>query len=140
MSIVRDGMLSDPTALSATASAQEAAEHLVRPDVRAVLVVDDAGALVGVVTPDSLVEHVVAAGLDPRTTPVSAAAEPPPLTLDADLSLDDGYRLLEENEVERAPVTEQGRLVGVLSRSVVQRRLAEEEPPADEDVEPAPYS
>ena len=70
MSLVRDGMLSDPTALPATASAQEAAKHLVRPDVRAVLVVDEAGTLVGVVTPDALVEHVVAAGLDPSTTPV----------------------------------------------------------------------
>ena len=55
------------------------------------------------------------------------------LTIDADLPLDDGYRLLEEAEVERAPVVEQGRLVGVLSRSVVQRRLAEDEPPADEE-------
>ena len=132
MSLVCDGMLSDPIALPATASAQEAAEHLVRPDVRAVLVVDEAGILVGVVTPDALVERVVAEGLDPRTTPVSRAAAPPALTLDADLPLDDGYRLLEEAEVERAPVTEQGRLVGVLSRSVVQRRLAEDEPSADE--------
>src|SRR6266508_1780286 len=120
MTLVRDGMLSDPAALPATASAQEAAEHLIRPDVRAVLVVDGAGALVGVVTPDSLVEHVVAAGLDPRTTPAAVAAARPPLVLDADQLLDDGYRLLEEAEVERAPVVEQGRLVGVLSRSVVQ--------------------
>jgi CBS domain-containing protein len=135
MTLVRDGMLSDPAALPATASVQEAAEHLVRPDVRVVLVVDDAGTLVGVVTPDSLVERVVAAGLDPRSTPVSEAAVAPPLVLDADLSLDDGYRLLEEAEVERAPVIEQGRLVGVLSRSVVQRRLAEDEPPDEEQAE-----
>jgi CBS domain-containing protein len=138
VSLVRDGMLSDPTALPATASAQEAAEHLIRPDVRAVLVVDDAGVLVGVVTPDALVEHLVAEGLDPRTTPVSRAVVPPALTLDADLPLDEGYRLLEEAEVERAPVLEAGRLVGVLSRSVVQRRLAEEEePPPEPDASPA---
>ena len=133
VTLVRDGMLSDPTALAADASAQEAAEHLMRPDVRAVLVVDSDGTLVGVVTPDSLVEHVVAAGLDPRSAHVSAAAVEPALVLEADASLDDGYRLLEEAEVERAPVLEQGRLVGVLSRSVVQRRLAEDEPPPEDD-------
>ena len=133
VTLVRDGMLSDPIALQASVSAQQAAEHLVRPDVRVVLVIDEAGALVGVVTPDSLVEHVVAAGLDPSATPVSVAAVPPQLTLDADMSLDDGYRMLEEAEVERAPVIEQGRLVGVLSRSVVQRRLAEDELPHDEE-------
>jgi CBS domain-containing protein len=132
MSLVRDGMLSDPATLPADASAQEAARHLVRPDVRAVLVIDEAGALIGVVTPNALVKHIVAAGLDPATTPVSRAAETPVLTLEADLALEDGYRLLEEAEVERAPVLERGRLVGVLSRSVVQRRLAEEEPPNEE--------
>jgi CBS domain-containing protein len=133
VTLVRDGMLSDPAALAADATVQEAAQHLVRPDVRVVLVVDGGGKLVGVVTPDSLVEHVVAAGLDPRATLVSAAAREPLLVLDADAPLDDGYRLLEEAEVERAPVVEQGRLVGVLSRSVVQRRLAEDEPPPDDD-------
>jgi CBS domain-containing protein len=133
VSLVRDGMLSDPTTLVADATAREAAEHLVRPDVRAVLVVDGDGTLVGVVTPDSLVEHVVAAGLDPRSTPVSVAATEPPLVLDADALLDDGYRLLERGDVERAPVLEQGRLVGVLSRSVVQRRLAEDEDAGDEE-------
>jgi CBS domain-containing protein len=132
-SLVRDGMLSDPTALPAAASAQEAARHLVRPDVRAVLVVDDAGALVGIVTPASLVEHVVAAGRDPATTRVAEAAEAPALALDAGLSLDEGYRLLEESDVERAPVLEEGRLVGVLSRSVVQRRLAEDAPPPTDE-------
>jgi CBS domain-containing protein len=59
----------------------------------------------------------------------------PQLVLDADASLDDGYRLLEEAEVERAPVLEDGKLVGVLSRSVVQRRLAEDEGPADEETD-----
>jgi CBS domain-containing protein len=131
-SLVRDGMLSDPAVLPADVSVQEAARHLVRPDVRALLVVDEAGALVGLVTPESLVNHVVAAGLDPAATPVSRAVDKAPLTLDASLPLEEGYRLLEEAEIERAPVLEGGRLVGVLSRSVVQRRLAEDEPSADE--------
>ncbi len=129
--LVRDGMLSDPVALAADASAQEAAEHLVRPEVRAVLVVDDGGALVGVVTPDALVERIVAPGRDPKSTPLADVVVPPLLVIDAGLALDEGYRLLEEAEAERAPVVEGGRLVGVLSRSVVQRRLAEDETPAE---------
>ena len=36
-------------------------------------------------------------------------------------------------DLERAAVVEQGRLVGVLSRSVVQRRLAEDEPRDEPD-------
>ena len=139
MTLIRDGMLPDPATLSADASAREAAEHLVRPDVRVVLVVDGGGALVGVVTPDALVERVVAAGRDPSQTTLAEVVVEPVLVLDADLSLDDGYRQLEEAEVERAPVLEGGRLVGVLSRSVVQRRLTEDEAPEEvPDPEPEP--
>ena len=133
MSLVRDGMLSDPAVIAADASAQEAAEHLVRPDVRVILVVDDGGALVGVVTPDSLVEQVVAAGLDPRTTPVSTVVVGPAPRPRRRPVARRRLPAARGGDVERAPVLEQGRLVGVLSRSVVQRRLAEDEPPADDD-------
>ena len=53
--------------------------------------------------------------------------------MEPDLALDEAYRLMEEADVERLPVTEEGRLVGVLSRSGLQRRLAEDEPPPELD-------
>ena len=130
MSLVRDAMVREPRVLDASASAQEAGLHLTRPEVRAVLVCD-AGVLLGVVTRKTLVERVVAAGRDPRATLLSEIAEPPIFTLDADSPLEDAFHTLEQRDLERVPVTEAGRLVGVLSRSGVQRRLAEDEPPAD---------
>ena len=132
---VRDAMVAEPATLAASASAQAAGERLARPDVRAVLVCDD-GQLVGVVTRKTLVREVVAAGLDPTKTSLTAIAEPPIFTLDADTELAEAFRLLEERDLERVPVTEAGRLVGVLVRSVVHRRLAEDEPPERADDEP----
>ena len=44
------------------------------------------------------------------------------------MAVEDAYRLMEDEDVERLPVTEDGRLVGVLSRSALTRRLAEDEP------------
>jgi CBS domain-containing protein len=131
MTLVREAMMPDPKALPASASAQEAAELLTRPEVRAVLVVD-AERLVGVVTCEVLVERVVAAGCDPRTTSVGDVAEPVALSALPDMAVEDAYRLMEEQDVERLPVTDDGRLVGVLSRSALTRRLAEDEPPDDE--------
>jgi len=127
MTLVREAMVVDPRALPASATAQEAAELLVRPEVRAVLVVDD-GRLVGVVTESVLVQRVVAAGRDPSSTTVGDIAEPSTLAVDPDEPLEDAYRLMEAQDVERLPVLEAGRLVGVLSRSALQRRLAEDEP------------
>jgi CBS domain-containing protein len=126
--LVRDAMLSDPHALEAGATAQEAGEALMRPEVRAVLVTDG-GKLVGVITRKTLVREVVAPGLDPRTTTLGAIAEPPNATVDSGMPLAEAFAFLEEQDFERVPVVENGKLVGVLSRAVVQRRLAEGEPP-----------
>jgi CBS domain-containing protein len=133
VSQVRDAMVPEPGTLDASASAQEAGERLSDPAVRAVLVCDD-GKLVGVVTRKTLVEEIVANGRDPSATALREIAEPPLFTLDAGMGLDDAYRALEEHDLERVPVLEDGRLVGILSRTVLQRRLAEDEPPAQQQV------
>ncbi len=124
---VRDAMITEPRALPASASAQEAGEVLTPAEVRAVYVVDDDGGLVGVVTRKTLVARVVAAGLDPGTTQLGPLAEPPYYTIEAETPLDEAFRFIEENDAERVPVVDGGRLVGVLSRAVLQRRLAEDE-------------
>jgi len=130
MDRVRDAMLSDPRALPADASAREAGELLTRPEVRAVFVVDGER-LTGVVTRKTLVSKVVAEGLDPSTTRLAGLAEEPYYTIDPEVTLEDAFRFLEEHDAERVPVVEDGRLIGVLSRSVLQRRLAEDEEPVE---------
>lgn len=131
MSQVRDAMVPEPGTLEATASAQEAGERLSDPAVRAVLVCDDSGRLVGVITRKTLVSEIVATGRDPRATQLGEIAEPPLFTLDAAMDLEDAFHALEEHDLERVPVVEDGRLVGILSRTVLRRRLAEDEPPPE---------
>ena len=134
---VRDAMVPEPTMLGVDASAQEAGKCLENEEMRAVFVVEADGALAGVLTRKTLVREVVAAGRDPREVQLREIAEPPLFTLDASLSLEEGFHQLEEHDLERVPVVEGGRLVGVLSRAVVQRRLAEDEPP---ELDPDPGS
>jgi CBS domain-containing protein len=128
VSKVRDAMVPDPVTLDAGDSARDAGERLSDPDVRAVLVTDNGGSLLGVVTRKTLVRDVVAAGRDPSSTRLAEIVEPPIFTLDAELDLEEAFHEIEERDLERVPVVEKGRLVGILSRAVVQRRLAEDEP------------
>jgi len=132
---VRDAMVPEPTTLAASANAQDAGRCFAdNGEVRAIFVTDDGGRLLGVVTRKTLVREVVAAGLDPGAVTVREIAEPPNFTLDAGLELEQAFHFLEEQDLERVPVVEEdGRLVGVLSRAVVQRRLAEDEPPQEEE-------
>ncbi|HZT15208.1 MAG TPA: CBS domain-containing protein [Gaiellaceae bacterium] len=128
--LVRDAMVPEPLALDAAATAREAGEALARPEVRAVLVCAD-GRLAGVITRKTLVREVVAAGRDPGTTRLGEIMERPNATLESGMGLEDAFAFLEEHDLERVPVVEDGKLVGVLSRAVVQRRLAEDDPPAE---------
>jgi CBS domain-containing protein len=133
---VRDAMVPEPTTLGAAASAQEAGVCFAESgEVRAIFVTEDGGRLLGVVTRKTLVREVVAAGRDPGGVALREIAEPPNFTLDGGLQLESAFRFLEERDLERVPVVEEdGRLVGVLSRAVVQRRLAEDEP-SQEDLD-----
>jgi CBS domain-containing protein len=90
------------------------------------------------VTRKRWVRAVIAPGRDPLATKLGAIAERPHWTIDADVPLDDAFRFLEQQDAERVPVVDgEGNLVGVLSRGVLQRRLAEDEEPPD-DPEPEP--
>jgi CBS domain-containing protein len=132
VSRVREAMVPEPRTLDASAPAAEAGQLLARPEVRAIFVCDD-GRLKGVVTRKTLVREVVAQGRDPNATPLGEIAEEPHYTIDSDMDLEEAFRFLEEHDAERVPVVEDGRLVGVLARELVQRRLAEDEPAPDDD-------
>jgi CBS domain-containing protein len=132
--VVRDAMVSNPGQLPGDSSAQAAGELLQRPEVRAVYVTED-DRLVGVVTRKTLVREVIALGRDPKLTELRSIAETPHLTIGPDVPLEEAFRFLETEDAERVPVVdEHDRLLGVLSRSVLQRRLAEDE---DEPLPPA---
>jgi CBS domain-containing protein len=124
-------MVPEPRTLEASAPAAEAGQLLARPEVRAVFVSRD-GQLAGVLTRKTLVREVVAPGLDPKTTTVGEIAEEPYYTIDSQMDLEEAFHFLEEHDAERVPVVEDGRLVGVLARELVQRRLAEDEPEGDD--------
>jgi len=130
---VREAMIAEPRSLTTADTARVAGEVLTPPEVRAVYVVDDQGRLSGVVTRKTLVARVVAEGRDPNATTLGEVAEAPYYTIDADTPLDEAYRFIEEHDAERVPVVDEGRLVGVLSRAVLQRRLAEDEGPPEPD-------
>ena len=130
--LVREAMLIEPRTLGVDATAQEAGELLAKADVRAVFVCDD-DHFVGVVTRKTLVRAVVAPGRDPRTTRLVEIAEQPHYTFEAESAAEEAFRFMEEKDAERVPVVEDGKLVGVLSRVVLQRRLAEDEPLEEAD-------
>jgi CBS domain-containing protein len=123
--IVREALVSDPRVVDAGASAREAAELLTHPQVRNVLVTDGER-LLGCVTEVTIVA-AVARGVDLRSATVRDVCETDVTTVRPDMPLDEALHLMADEGLERLPVTEDGRLLGVLPRDPVARRLAEDE-------------
>jgi predicted transcriptional regulator len=125
--IVREALVTDPRVLAADASAREAAELLTHPQVRSALVTDG-DRLLGYVTLESIVA-AVARGADLLSATVRDVCDTQVTTVPPDMPLGEALHLMAEEGLERLPVTENGRLLGVLPREPVARRLAEDESP-----------
>jgi len=127
---VREALVADPRVVAPSASAREVAELLLRPHVESALVADE-GRLVGCVTRESLVA-AVARGVDLTGATARDLADGDVTTVGPDDPLDHALHLMAERELDRVVVVEDGRLLGILAREPILRRLAEDEPPADE--------
>jgi predicted transcriptional regulator len=123
--IVREALVSDPRVLQPDTSVREAAELLTRPNVRSALVAEG-DRLIGCVTTESIVA-AVARGVDLSRATVADVCERDVTTIEPDVALDEALHLMAEQGLERLPVTENGRLLGVLPREPTARRLAEDE-------------
>jgi CBS domain-containing protein len=129
--IVREALVADPPVLQADAPVEAAAAHLARPHVESVLVADGER-LVGVITKEAIV-GAVANSRDLRSLTVGDVADQDVPTVGPETTLGDALLLMAEQGLERLPVVEDGRLLGILPREPVVRRLAEDEPPPEPD-------
>ncbi len=97
-----------------TSTVSEAAESMAAKNVGAVLIVEN-DVLMGIFSERDVVFRVVAKGLDPKITPLSAVMTASPKALDPGKSYGHALLLMHENGFRHVPVVENGRPVGVIS-------------------------
>jgi signal-transduction protein with cAMP-binding, CBS, and nucleotidyltransferase domain len=75
------------------------------------------GQLEGVITDRDIVVRIVAQGADPHRLTVAECQTAEPVTVSPDETLAEAARRMDEHEVRRLPVTQGGRLVGIISQA-----------------------
>ena len=83
--------------------------------VAAMIVVDGAGKLIGIVTERDMVQRVLAKGLDPKSTTMADIMTRNPDTLKPDDSASDALELMRSRNFRHLPVAEDGRCVAMVS-------------------------
>ncbi|MGF1476430.1 MAG: CBS domain-containing protein [Geminicoccaceae bacterium] len=116
--VVRDQHL---VTLSPQHTVREAAEAMARAHCGCVLVVSEEG-LEGIVTISDVSSRIVAVGRDPAATPLALAMTAQPDTIDADRTVADAIRMMDEFNYGHLPVVETTpgdalvRVIGVIAR------------------------
>ena len=110
---IRDVMTGDPKTVDASATIEEAAKIMGDQDIGNVLVVEN-DEVKGIITDRDIVVRVIAKGNGPDAG-VREAATTDVKTLSPDDSIDDAIKQMEEGDIRRLPVVEDGKPVGIVS-------------------------
>ncbi len=114
MSTVGQIMRKDPKRIPCTTSVREAAKKM-RDERIGSLLVEKNGDLVGIVTDTDVVRRAVAGGADLNTLTVQDIMTSPIATIEAMRTVQDAHDMMGDLGVRHLGVTEQGKLVGLIS-------------------------
>jgi CBS domain-containing protein len=115
-----DIMTAHPISIRPDATVQEAAALMHDRTISCLPVADENG-LVGILTTGDLAGRVIARGLGPDT-PIREVMTADPLTLPPDALVFDALLAMGERQIGHLPIAEQGRLVGIVTRTNLIRR------------------
>ena len=105
----------DVMAVTVDTTSLEAAEKMASANIAAVVVNDDAGKLIGIVTERDLTRHVVAKGQVPAQVRVGDIMTKNPDTLAPDDSAMDALQLMHNRKYRHLPVAVDGKCIGMVS-------------------------
>jgi CBS domain-containing protein len=115
--LVHEAMSRQVAAIEADAPVAKAAERLAEQDIGVLAICQPGNRLRGVITDRDIVVRVVGQGLDPDALTVGECGSGEPATVSPRETLDQAAQRMEEEQVRRLPVTEAGRVVGILSHA-----------------------
>lgn len=125
-STAREIMSGGAECIGENESIADAARTMERLGVGALPICGEDDRLKGMITDRDIVIKVVAQGLDPASTTAGTLGQGKPVTIGADDSIDELVRTMSEHQVERVPVIDGHRLVGMVSEADVVSHAPEE--------------
>jgi CBS domain-containing protein len=124
--LVKQLMRKELITISPSATIHDAASKMKEQNVGSVLVVDEGWKLKGILTDRDIALYVAADSKDPRSVHAYDIMTPDPITVDADADVDSALRIMNRANVRRLPVTENGKLAGILSSADLATEIKQE--------------
>jgi len=119
-----DVMTKNPACCSPETSLREVAQMMVAHDCGSIPIVEnkDSMKLIGMITDRDIVCRTLARGKNPLELRAADAMSQPVVSARSDSSLGDCCQLMEENQVRRIPIVDEGgRLAGLITQAQIAR-------------------
>ncbi len=113
--ILKTKALQGVATISPAASAHEAAALMAGKRVGALVVTDERGAIVGIVSERDIARKLVQSDRPARKTPVSDIMTSPVLYVETTHTNEECMALMTDNRLRHLPVLQRGKLVGLIS-------------------------
>jgi CBS domain-containing protein len=124
---VQDIMTTNPACCEAGDSLRVVANMMIDYDCGEIPVVDDRSECIpiGVVTDRDIVCRTIAKGLNPLEMTAGDVMSSPLISVSPETTLDDCYRVMEEDQIRRIPVVDAaGKCVGIVSLADIARNVS----------------
>ena len=112
-------------ATSPRASVRDIAASLVRAGISGMPVADTEGSIVGIITEYDIVNAIVE-NQDLTQLKAEDIMQKETVTLEMEAEISEAFKIFKEKHIVRVPVTNNGKLVGILSRTDALRGILEE--------------
>lgn len=122
----KDVMQSPVIAATPIASLRDLATQLVSNEISGMPVAASDGRVIGVITESDIVRALIE-GKRLENLTAGEVMTGPPITVDVGTEIEQVMKSLEDNRIVRVPVTDQDKLVGIISRRDVIRAILEPE-------------
>lgn len=124
--LVKDYMDHDPHAIHASATARDAVDALLKAGILGAPVIDDSETVIGYVSEQDCIKELLNDTFYREEPPaVTKLMSPEVLTVTADTSIVELAQMMLVAKPKNFPVVQNGKLVGLISRSHVLRALIE---------------
>ncbi|ONM47977.1 CBS domain-containing protein [Nocardia donostiensis] len=126
MSTAKSVMHEDVVSIGVRDTLDVAAQQMRQRDIGSLLICDGEGHPVGIVTDRDIVVNCLALGRNPSTATAGEFAQGDELrTVDVGTDMAEALALMQRYQVRRLPVTEQGKVVGIITEADLARGMPE---------------
>ncbi len=124
--LVKQLMQKDPVTLLPTSTMFDAAVKMKENHVGSVLVADEGWKLKGILTDRDIAMTIAVDSKDPTTIGVRDIMTADPITINSDADVEYALSVMNRKHIHRLPVTDNGKLVGLLSSADIAAEMKTE--------------